>query len=75
MFDIIKNENSFTSIATINAELTGKLFKRFHLCPVLWLLGKSLFNTNIARTMQANVISLNEKKNKKQRAKLGRVLC
>ena len=31
VFDAIKTKNSFTSIATINAELTGKLVRRLHL--------------------------------------------
>ena len=60
MFDAIKTNNSFTSIATINAELTGKLVRRLHLDPLLWLLEKGVFNKNITRTFQAVVAGLNE---------------
>lgn len=38
VFDAIKSDNSFTSIATIDAELTGKLVRRRHLYSLLWLL-------------------------------------
>ena len=60
MFDAIKTNNSFTSIATIIAELTGKLVRRLHLDPLLWLLEKGVFNKNITRTLQAVVAGLNE---------------
>ena len=61
MFDAIKTNNSFTSIATINAELTGKLVRCLHLDPLLWLLEKGVFNKSITRTLQVVVASLNEK--------------
>ena len=62
MFDAIKTDNSFTSIPTINAELTGKLLRRLHLDPLLLLLKKGVFNKNIIRTSQVVVAcSLNEK--------------
>ena len=63
MFDAIKTDNSFTSIPTINAELTGKLLRRLHLDPLLLprLLKKGVFNKNITRTLQVVVAcSLNE---------------
>ena len=41
LIDAIKANNSFTSIATINAALTGKLVRRLHLDPLLWLLKKA----------------------------------
>ena len=44
MFDAIKTNNNFTSIATTNAELTGKLVRRLHLGRLLWLLEKGVFN-------------------------------
>ena len=62
MFDAIKTDNSFTSIPTIDAELTGKLRRRLHLDPLLLLLKKGFFNKNIIRTSQVVVAcSLNEK--------------
>ena len=48
-------------MATINAELTGKLVRRLHLDPLLWLLEKGVCNKNITRTLQVVVVSLNEK--------------
>ena len=62
MFDAIKTDNSFTSIPTIDTELTGKLLRRLHLDPLLLLLKKGVFNKNIIRTSQVVVAcSLNEK--------------
>ena len=40
VFHEIKNNNSFTSIATIDAELTGKLVGRRHLYSLLWLFSR-----------------------------------
>ena len=61
VFDAIKTNNSFTSIATIDAELTGKQVTRLHLDPLLWLLEKAVFNKNITRTLQVVEASLSEK--------------
>ena len=61
VFDAIKANNRFTCIATFNAELTGKLVRRLHLDPLLWLLEKGVFNKNITCTFQVVVVSLNEK--------------
>ena len=62
VFDAIKTNNNFTSIATINAELTRKLVRRLHLDRLLWLLEKGVFNKkNITRTLQVVIASLNEK--------------
>ena len=61
VFDAIKTNNSFTSIATTAAELTGKQVRRLHLDPLLWLIEKAVFNKNITRTLQVVVVSLNEK--------------
>ena len=61
MFDVIKNKDSFTSIATINAELSGILVKRLHLCLLLRLLERDVFSTNIVRNMQVILASLNER--------------
>ena len=60
-FDTIKN-NNFTSIATINVKLTGKLVRRLHLCPLLWLQEKVVFNANITGNTQVIVASFNEKR-------------
>ena len=60
-FDTIKN-NNFTSIATINVELTGKLVRRLHLYPLLWLQEKVVFNANITGNTQVIVASFNEKR-------------
>ena len=60
VFDAYKNNNSFTSIATINAELTVKLVRRLHLYPLLWLPEKGGFNTKIACNMRVIEVSLNE---------------
>ena len=60
-FDTIKN-NNFTSIATINVELTGKLVRRLHLCPLLWLQEKVVFNANITGNTQAIVLTKKELK-------------
>ena len=54
VFDAYKNNNSFTSIATINAELTEKLNRRLHPYPLLWLPEK-VFNTKIARNVRVIV--------------------
>ena len=62
VFDAIKTNNSFKSMATINTELTGELVRRLHLDPLLWLLEKGVCNNNITRTLQVVVVSLNEKK-------------
>ena len=62
VFDAIKTNNSFTSIATINAELNGKLVRRLHLDPLLWLLEKGVFNKNITRTLQVVVAEFKRKK-------------
>ena len=43
VFDAITSDNSFTSIATIDAELTGKLVRRRHLYSLLWLPEKWYF--------------------------------
>ena len=61
MFHAIKTNNNFTSIATIDAELTGKLVRRLHLDPLLWLLEKGVFSKNITCTLQVVVASWNEK--------------
>ena len=61
VFDAIKTNNSFTSIATTAAELTGKQVRRLHLDPLLWLIEKAVFNKNVTRTSQVVVVSLNEK--------------
>lgn len=60
-FDTIKN-NNFTSIATINVDLTGKLVRSLHLCPLLWLQEKVVFNANITGNTQVIVASFNEKR-------------
>ena len=60
VFDAYKNNNSFTSIAAINAELTEKLVRRLHLYPLLWLPEKGGFNTKIACNMRVIEVSLNE---------------
>ena len=52
----------FASIATINVELTGKLVRRLHLCPLLWLQEKVVFNANITGNTQVIVASFNEKR-------------
>ena len=39
VFDAIKSD-CFTSIATIDAELTGKLVRRRHLYSLLWLFSR-----------------------------------
>ena len=44
VFHAIKTNNNFTSIATIDAELTGKLVRRLHLDPLRWLLEKGVFS-------------------------------
>ena len=61
MFDAIKTNNSFTSIAIIDAEFTGKLVRRLHFDPLLWQLEKAVFNKNITRILQVVVASLSEK--------------
>ena len=52
----------FASIATINVEFTGKLVRRLHLCPLLWLQEKVVFNANITGNTQVIVASFNEKR-------------
>lgn len=48
----VKNNNSLTSIATIKAELTGKLVKRLHLYPLLLLPETNQFQYKLSRNMQ-----------------------
>ena len=47
VFYAIKTNNSLTSIATINAELTGKLARRLHQDLLLWLLEKGVSNKTL----------------------------
>ena len=61
VLDTIKN-NNFTSIATMNVELTRKLVRRLRLCPLLWLQEKVVFNANITSNMQVIVAGFNEKR-------------
>lgn len=61
VLDTIKN-NNFTSIATMNVELTRKLVRRLHLCPLLWLQEKVVFNANITGNMRVIVAGFNEKR-------------
>ena len=61
VLDTIKN-NNFTSIATMNVELTRKLVRRLRLCPLLWLQEKVVFNANITGNMQVIVAGFNEKR-------------
>ena len=61
VLDTIKN-NNFTSIATMNVELTRKLVRRLRLCPLLWLQEKVVFNANITGNTQVIVASFNEKR-------------
>lgn len=61
VLDTIKN-NNFTSIATMNVELARKLVRRLHLCPLLWLQEKVVFNANITGNMQVIVAVFNEKR-------------
>ena len=49
------------------------LVRRLHLYPLLWLLEKVVFNTNITVKMQVIVASFNEKRN--WRVRLGQKLC
>ena len=57
VFHAIKTNNNFTSIATIDAGLTGKLVRHLHLDPLLWLLEKGVFSKNITCTLQVVVAS------------------
>lgn len=61
VLDTIK-DNNFTSIATMNVELTRKLVRRLRLCPLLWLQEKVVFNANITGNMQVIVAGFNEKR-------------
>ena len=61
VLDTIK-DNNFTSIATMNVELTRKLVRRLRLCPLLWLQEKVVFNANITGNTQVIVASFNEKR-------------
>ena len=47
VFYAIKTNNSFTSIATINAELSGKLARRLNHDLLLWLLEKGVSNKTL----------------------------
>ena len=46
----------------MNVELTRKLVRRLHLCPLLWLQEKVVFNANITGNMQVIVAGFNEKR-------------
>ena len=50
------------SWSTINAEFNGKLVRRLHLVPLLWLLEKGVFDKNITRTLQVVVAEFKRKK-------------
>ena len=50
VFGAIKYNNSFISIATIYAEITGKLVRRLHLYPLPWLPEKGILNTTFSVT-------------------------
>jgi len=61
VFDAIKTNNSFTSIATINVELIVKLARLLHLDLLLCLLEKGVFNRNITCTLQVVVAEFKRK--------------
>lgn len=60
VFDSLKNNKNFTSVTAINAEFTGKLVRRLHLDPLLWLLEKDVFDKDLAHNMEMVVTSLKE---------------
>ena len=63
VFDSIKTKISFTSVATIDADCTGKLVRRLYLDLLLKLLESRVFQKHkLSRNMAVVVVSLNEKK-------------
>ena len=78
VFDSIKTKISLTSVATINADFTGKLVRRLYLILMLRLLENRVFQkhklSRNRRNMEVVVASLNEKKNG-EGVKLGRGFC
>ena len=52
--DVMRTNNSFTNIVTINANFTGKLVRHLHLDPLLCLLEKGVLNKNITRTLHGS---------------------
>ena len=60
IFDSLENNRNFTSVSSINAEFTGKFVRRLHLDPLLWLMEKGVFDTDLARNMEVVVASMNE---------------
>ena len=42
IFDSLENKNNFTSISSINAELTGRFVRRLHLDLLLWIMKKGV---------------------------------
>ena len=61
IFDSLENNRNFTSVSSINAEFTGKFVRRLHLDPLLWLMEKGVFDTDLARNMEVVVASMNER--------------
>jgi len=53
-----KTTRIFSSVTAINAEFTGKLARRLHLDPLLWLLEKDVFDKDLANNMEMVVTSL-----------------
>ena len=63
VFDSIKTKISLPSVATINADFTGKLVRRLYLILMLRLLENKVFQKHkLSRNMEVVVASLNEKK-------------
>ena len=60
IFDSLEKNNNFTSVSSINAEFTGRFVRRLYLDPLLWLMEKGVFDTDLARNMEVVVASMNE---------------
>ena len=42
IFDSLEEKNNFTSVSSINAELTGRFVRPLHLDPLLWIMEKGI---------------------------------
>ena len=55
----LEKNNNLTSVSNINSEFTGGFVRRLHLDPLLWLMEKGVFDTDLASNTEVVVASMN----------------
>lgn len=59
VFDSLE-KNTYKCVSSINAGFTARFVKRLHLDPLLWLLERGVFETELARNLKVVVARMNE---------------